>query len=136
ASHWLLEALPLPYTTLFRSQAGLRVTPDDRPVDRRWTAVLRQQRRVVLDRAVLGDVDEVLRRELQHESHDAQLCVEFFESIFCRVRLQRLELKDGNALFLRRGLQRVGPGAGLLGRAEHARDLVAAREESLEHGLA
>src|SRR2546426_10409174 len=122
-----------PYTTLFRS---LRVTPDDRPVDRRWTAVLRQQRRVVLDRAVLGDVDEVLRRELQHESHDAQLCVEFFESIFCRVRLQRLELKDGNALFLRRGLQRVGPGAGLLGRAEHARDLVAAREESLEHGLA
>src|SRR3989454_6983754 len=66
-----------PYTTLFRS---LRVTPDDRPVDRRWTAVLRQQRRVVLDRAVLGNVDEVLRRELQHESHDAQLCVEFFRS--------------------------------------------------------
>src|SRR2546428_317288 len=85
---------------------------------------------------MLGNVDEVLRRELQHESHDAQLCVEFFESIFCRVRLQRLELKDGNALFLRRGLQRVGLGAGLLGRAEHARDLVAAREKGLEHGLA
>src|SRR5207244_12428702 len=94
ASHWLLEALPLPYTTLFRSQAGLRVTPDDRPVDRRWTAVLRQQRRVVLDRAVLGDVDEVLRRELQHESHDAQLCVEFFESIFCRSEEHTSELQS------------------------------------------
>ena len=36
-------------------------------------AVLRQQRRMILDRAVLRDGHEFLRRELQHESHDADI---------------------------------------------------------------
>ena len=40
------------------------------------------------------------------------------------------------ALLLRRGLERVGPCAGALRRAEHARDLVLAREKRLEHRLA
>src|SRR6185503_17519069 len=40
-------------------EAGLAVAADDRPVDRRRTAILRQQRRVVLDRAALRDVDEI-----------------------------------------------------------------------------
>jgi hypothetical protein len=49
---------------------------------------------------------------------------------------QRRQLEQLDALFLRRRLQRVRPGPGLLRRAENARDLVAARQEGLEHGLA
>jgi hypothetical protein len=33
---------------------------------------------VILDGAAARDVDEVLRRELQHERHDAELGIELF----------------------------------------------------------
>jgi hypothetical protein len=46
------------------------------------------------------------------------------------------ELEHRHALLLRRHFQRIGPRARLLGRAEHARHFVLAREKGLEHGLA
>src|SRR3990170_2899556 len=114
-------------------EAGLALAADDRPVDRRGPAVLRQQRGVVLDGAALRDVDEILRRELQHERHDAEVDVELFQGLLCLIALQGGELEQRHALLLRRHLERIGARAGLLRRAEHARHLVLAREERLEH---
>jgi hypothetical protein len=91
---------------------------------------------VVLDGAALRDVDEILRRELQHERHDAEVDVELFQRRLGFFPLETRELEKRNPLFLRRDLQRIGPGAGLLRRTEHARDLVLAREERLEHRFA
>jgi hypothetical protein len=91
---------------------------------------------VVLDRAALRDVDEILRRELQHERHDAEVDVELFQGLLCLITLQGGELEQRHALLLRRHLERIGARTGLLRRAEHARHLVLAREERLEHRLA
>jgi hypothetical protein len=116
-------------------QAGLRVAARDRPVDRRRAAIFRQQRRVKLDRAALRYGDEILRRELQHERHDADLDVEVLERALRLVALQRSKLEHLDALFLRRDFERIGPASGLLGRAENACDLIAARKERLRARL-
>src|SRR4030095_11373718 len=58
------------------SDAGLARAQRDGPADGRRPAMLRQQRRVVLDRAVTRDVHEGSRRQLQHVSHHAQVGVE------------------------------------------------------------
>ncbi len=89
-----------------------------------------------LDGAVFRNADEILRRELQHESHDADLDLQLQHCFSCLRGFKALKLKNLNPLFLRRDFQRIGPGAWLLGRAEHAGDMVAAREQRLEHGLA
>jgi hypothetical protein len=91
---------------------------------------------VVLDRAVLRDTDEILRRELQHESHDANVCAGVFHRLHRFWRLQRLELVDLQPLLRSRYSQRVGASALFLGGAKDRSDLVAAREECFQHGLA
>src|SRR6266571_1210984 len=117
-------------------EAGLGVAAYDRPIDRAGAPVFRQERRVVLDRALLRDPHELLRRELQHESHDADVGVERAHRIECFLVAQRLELEDLEAFFLRRRLERIGLRSLLLGRAEHAGDLVAAGEKRFENGFA
>src|SRR6267378_3061004 len=112
-----------------------RVAADNRPVDRAGAPVFRQERRVVLDRALLRDLHELLRRELQHECHDADVGVERAHRVERLLVAQRLKLEDLEALFQRRGLERIGLRALLLRRAEDAGDLVAACEKRLEDRL-
>jgi hypothetical protein len=132
-SFWsLVEAVGGPEN----GEPGARCALDDRPVDRRRPAVFRQQRRMVLDRAMTRDVDEVLRRELQHVRHDAKIDVEPAHRLLRFARAQRLELKNFQPFFLRRGVQRIELGARLFRRAKDARHFIAAREKRLEHGLA
>ena len=87
---------------------------------------------MVLDRAEARYVDEVLRRELQHERHDAEIGIEALHRRFRLVALERGKLEQLHALGFGRGLERIGSCARLLGRAEHAGDLVATLEERLE----
>ena len=54
-------------------EPGFGLALDDGPVDRRWAAELGQQRRMILNGAVLRNIDEFLRGELQHEGHDADI---------------------------------------------------------------
>src|SRR5688572_15386673 len=117
-------------------EPGLLLAARDGPVDRRRAAVLRQQRRVVLDGAVLRDPDELLRRELQHEGHDADVGGEVLHRLRGFRALQRRELEELESLLLRRDLHGVGLRALLLGCHEDARHGVAAREEGLEDRLA
>jgi hypothetical protein len=109
---------------------------DDRPVDRRCAAIGGQQRRVILDRAVGRDVEEILRHEQGDEGHHLQ------------VRLQRLELLPHLRVLVglglehrqigskRRFLQRIGLGTGLLGRDIDADDVLTALDQRFQHGLA
>src|SRR5882762_497134 len=112
-----------------------RVAADNRPVDRAGAPVFRQERRVVLDRALLRDLHELLRRELQHEGHDPDVGVERAHRVERFLVAQRLELEDLEALFQRRGLEGIGLRSLLLRRAEDAGDLVAACEKRLEDRL-
>src|SRR5882672_9123503 len=83
-------------------EPGLGIAADDRPVDRARSPVLRQQRGVVLDRALLRNVDELLRRELQDESHDADLHVQCLHFLGRFRALERRELEYLDALLLGR----------------------------------
>ena len=53
--------------------SAVSVSPLIWPVDGARAAVFRQQRRMILDRAVLRNLHEFLRHELRH-SHDADVC--------------------------------------------------------------
>ena len=105
----------------------------DRPVDGRGPAVLWQKRRVILDRAVFRNLHEVLRRELQHESHDADVGVGVSQGLRRFRRPQRLELMNLQAFFLRCRAQRVRPRAFFLRRAKHGHNFVSTREKSFQH---
>ena len=61
----------------------------------------RQQRRMVLNRAMRGDRDEFLRHELQHIGHHAELDVQTAQRLLRFRALQRCELEDGNTLVAR-----------------------------------
>ncbi len=117
-------------------EPGPRLAADDRPVDRAGAAVRGEQRRVVLDGPEPRDVDEILWRELQHVGHDPDVDLQRAQRGARLVALERGELVHRDAPLLRCDLQRVGPRAFLLGRAEHPGDVVAAGEECLQHGLA
>ena len=117
-------------------QAGLHVSPGDRPIDRGGAAVARQQARMILDRAVGRDVHERLGRELQHVGHDADIGVQVAHRAFRLRALEARELEERQALLLRCRLQDIGLGAGLLRRTEHTGYVVAPREERLKHRLA
>ena len=80
-----------------------------------------------------GHLHEILRRELQHEGHDADVGAEPLHRGDRVGVLERGQLEDLQALFLRGDLERIGLAALLLRRAEHTRDDIAAREEGLEH---
>src|SRR6266702_5456295 len=116
-------------------QSGFGVAADDRPVDRARPAIFRQERRVILDHAFLRDLHELLRRELQYVSHDADISIQCAQRIVRIFVPQRGELVDLDALLLRGDLQEICFGAFFFRGAEHARDFVAAREKRLEHGL-
>jgi hypothetical protein len=92
--------------------------------------------RVILDRAFLRDADEVLRRELQHEGHDADVDVQVLQRLLRVIAFQRRELKHLHALLLRRDLQRIGTGPRFLGSTEHTRYFVLAGKERFQDGLA
>ena len=62
-------------------QAGFRLALDDRPVDRARAAIGRQQRRMILDRAVGRDVEKILRHEQRHERHHLQVGLERAEFV-------------------------------------------------------
>ena len=117
-------------------EAGFGLTLDEGPVDRRWAAELGQQRRVILDGAVLWNVDEFLRSELQHEGHDADVGFGVGQRPRRFRRAQGLELVDLELLFLGRSAQGVGSSTLLLRRAEHGGNLVAAREKGFQNGFA
>jgi len=91
---------------------------------------------VVLDGAVLGDTDEILRRELQNERHYADLDIQALQRRFRLVALERSKLEYLDALLLRGGLQHIRLRARLLGSAKHARHFVAAREKRVQHRFA
>ena len=117
-------------------QARLGLTLDDGPVDRGRPSIFRQQRGVVLDRPVLGDLHEFLRRELQHERHNADINSEFLQFLVRLGRLQRRELEHLHPLLLCTDFECVGPGAGLLGRAEYSRNRIATGKKGLKDGFA
>ncbi len=79
------------------------------------------------------NVDEILRRELQHERHDAEVGVQRAHGIVRLLVAQGLELEDLELLLLRRRAYGVGFRPGFLRRAEHARHFVSAREKRFQH---
>ena len=91
---------------------------------------------MILDRAFLRDFHEFLRRELQHEGHDAEIRVQCAHRVHTFLVAQGRELEDLEPFFLGRRLQGIGLCASLLGSAEHAGDFVAARKKCLQHGFA
>ena len=90
---------------------------------------------MVLDRPVPRNADEILRGELQHEGHDADVGIERLQRRACLIAPERGELVHAHAPLLGGTPERISPRARLLGRAEDPRDLGAAREERLEHCL-
>ena len=102
----------------------------------RRAAIGRQQRRVILDRAVGRDVEEFLRHEQRDEGHHLQVGLERLELLpDLRVLVGR-RLKDRQLRGERGFLQRVGLGAFLLRRDIDADDVLAALDQRLQHGLA
>ena len=85
---------------------------------------------------MLWDIDEFLRRELQHESHDADVRPGFGQRLRRFGRTQGLELVDLELLLFGRCAQGVGPRPFLFRRAEYGGDLVAARKKCLHDCLA
>ena len=116
-------------------QAGLGLAFDDRPVDRARAAIGRQQRRVVLDRAVGRDVEEILRHEQRDERHHLQVGLERAEF------LPHLRLAVGGRLIdreigrERRFLQRIGLRAFFLRRDIDGDDVLAALESASSTAL-
>src|SRR5260221_3893654 len=93
----------------------------------------RQQRGVELDRAVLWNGAEGLRHEGDDVSHDAEVDVEIPErGLRLRGGVAR-KLEDADAAARGCGAQRVWPRAGGGGWDENGSDLVALRDERLEH---
>ena len=84
---------------------------------------------------MLGDVDELLRCELQHEGHDADVGAELLHRTGRLGTLQRRELEDLQPLLRRGDLHGVGLGTLLLRRDEDSGYGVATREECLEDGF-
>ena len=99
-------------------------------------AIGRQQRGMILDRAVGRDVEEFLRNKQRHERHHLQVGLERAEF------LPDFRLAIGSRLIHRqlgrerRFLERIGLGAGLLRRDVDGNDLLAALEQRFEHRLA
>src|SRR5262249_22577500 len=117
-------------------KSGAGVAADDRPVDGRGAAILRQQRRVVLNRTEAGNLYQAVGRKLQHVRHDTDVGLQAGNGAGLLFLAQRLELNDLELFSLGGRAQRVGLGAGLLGRTEHARHVVAAGEKRIEYGFA
>ena len=99
-------------------------------------AIGRQQRRVILDRAVGRDVEEFLRHEQRDEGHHLEVGLERLELLpHLRLAIGR-RLIDRQLGGERRFLQRIGPGAFLLRRDIDGDDVLAALEQRLQHRLA
>ena len=89
-----------------------------------------------LNHAMARDGDEVLRRELQHVRHDAEIRVEATQGLARLVGLQGAELIDRNAMLLRSEPQWVGWCPRLLRGAKHARNRIAAGKECVQYRFA
>src|SRR5882672_5079577 len=116
-------------------EPGLGIAADERPVDRARATVFGQERRVILDHALLRDLHELLRRELQHIGHDADIGIQCAQRIVCIFVPQRRELVDLDALLLRGDLQEIRLGAFFFGSAKHSGHFVTACKKSFQNGL-
>ena len=87
-----------------------------------------------LDRAEFWNVAEILRDELGHISHHADIGVRLLHRLECRGIGESGQLVHRDAALLSRYAQRIR--AALLGSAEHGRDRVPAVEESFQRCLA
>ena len=117
-------------------QPRFGIALDDRPVDRARAAILGQQRRMILDRAMLRNGHEFLRSELQHKGHDADIGAGFFDGPRGFRIAQRFELMNFQPFRLRRRAQRIGTSAFFFGRAEHSCDFIAAGNQRFQHRFA
>ena len=82
-------------------QAGLLFTARHRPVDRRGSAVFGQQGRVVLDGAVLRNIEQRLRRKLHHVGHDADVRLQALHRVVRGLVGEFVELQHVEAARLR-----------------------------------
>jgi len=118
------------------AKSGTRIAADDGPVDGTGAPVTGQQRGVELNHAAVRNIDEILRYELKHVGHDAELGVEVAQGLARLVALQRAKLINRDAPLFRRQAQRIGGCAGLLlGGTEHAGHGIASIHECVEHCL-
>jgi len=88
---------------------------------------------MILNGPVPRDIDEGLRRELQYIGHDADVHGQLAQRAGGVLALERRELEYLQAAFLGGRAQRIGFGAGLFRRAKYRGDLIAPRQERLEH---
>src|SRR5579883_235934 len=117
-------------------QSGPASAEDDRPVDRGWAAMPRQQRRMELDHSKPRKATEALRHELQDIGHHAEIDIEPPQGV---ERLRRAIMCRGNdrqSPFLGRRAQWVESRSLGLRGDENPRDRIAAGEEGVEHRLA
>src|SRR6516165_8713865 len=85
---------------------------------------------------MLRDIEELLRRKLQHVGHYAEIHVQALEYVQGLIVSQRTQLKDRHATLFRGHPQRIGLVAVLLRRAENACYRRTPREERFEYALA
>jgi hypothetical protein len=88
---------------------------------------------MILDGAVARDIDEGLRRELQYVGHDADIHGQLAQCRGCLLAFERRKLEQFQAALFSGRAQRIGLNAGLFRCAKHRGDLVAPRQECLEH---
>ena len=58
------------------AQTGFSFSLNNRPIDRARSAIPRQQRRVILDRSVRGNVEKIFRHEQRNECHYLEIGLE------------------------------------------------------------
>src|SRR5215469_11990641 len=83
-----------------------------------------------------GNIDEGLRRKLQHVSHHSKVHVQLLEHPRGLIVLERTQLKHRHATLFGRQAQWVSLVARFLRGTEYAGDCRAARKECLEYALA
>ena len=84
---------------------------------------------MVLDGAVLGDVEQRLRRKLHHIGHHPQVGRQRLHGLVCVLTRQLVQLKHLQAAHLRFHAQGVRLSARFFRAAKHAHHLVATRQK-------
>ena len=98
--------------------------------------MLRQQRWVILNGAVLRNIQQCLRCELQHIRHNCQINLQRTQGLLRIDASEARKLEHRQAHGKGGDMQRVGPCARLIGRAKDGGYLVAACNKSVKRGLA
>ena len=118
-------------------QAGLHIAIHNCPVEGAWAPMQRQKGGMVLNRAKLRRLDHLIRHDVGHKRHHAEICVEGFK---CRNRLRGpvpAVLMHRHIEFNCCFFQRVKLPPLAVGRRECSDDLVfACFDTRFEHSLA